>query len=209
MKKYLAYILGLIVLSLILIGSFYKYKENKALSGNQYETGGSQIYKSNGSTFQKYWNEDFGISFSYKIDPEGYALIEQTPSALDSNKDIEKSISLFYKNEYEEYKKSSVPRELPRSISIRIFKNAKNLSAQEWINNNSAVANYRPSGIRPESVSFGGVSGVRYSASGLYQNEVVVLNNNYKIYIFAVEYDSPNEPIRNDFQNLLNSLVMF
>lgn len=207
MSKQFLLIFLLIIVAGFILGGFYFYKDNFGSQQNNYETDGNQKYTQNGITYQKYWNADMGVSFAYRTDPNGYTLTEGDISEVDSDT-LEKILILMNTEEYKEMKESDIPREGPPVISMMIFKNPENRSVRQWLENNASVANYQPE-TQVTDVEFGGVEGVRYATDGLYQTDVVVMRNNYKIYVISGGYLDPNDVIRKDFTDFLNTLGFF
>jgi hypothetical protein len=171
------------------------------------EGSGNQTFVENGVTYQRYRNSDLGLSFAYKISPDGYTLIEENVSNV-SDSSLEKYFTLFNTKQYQEFKSAKEAHDGPPVISVMIFKNPENMHADVWLKEHAFVANYRE-GSRLDKIDLGGSSGVTYHADGLYQNEVIVLENNYKIYLFSGAYNAPSDQIFGDFYHLMDGVILF
>ncbi len=172
------------------------------------ESDGNQTYTDNGITYQRYWNADLGLSFAYRIEPDGYTFLEQPTGELAGDADLEKNFLIVNTAEYAELLKSDIPREGPPAISVMVFKNEEGIPAEEWITEHDSVSNFRED-FELTDVTMGGVSGVRYMADGLYQFDIVVLQNNFRIYIIAGAFSAPNDAVRTDFLALLETVELF
>ena len=196
------------VLVIILVASgIYWYVESRQVP-NIFETDGNQVYVENGIKYKRYWNPDLGLTFGYRLEPNGYTLIEKDIKELQNNSVI-KYLMLFNTAEHEELLSATEPRDGPPIISIMILKNPDNLEVFTWLKDNGFITNYREGETVLQPVELGGAKGVRYKADGLYQDDVVVLNNNYSIYVFTGSYNSPEDVIRKDFLAFLQTINLF
>lgn len=172
------------------------------------EANGNQTFTKDGAEFQRYFNADSGLSFAYRINPDGYTLIEHSPGEEVIDPTLEKHMTLFDIDEYQEALSATEPREGPPGITIMVFGNTEGLSAEKWLSEHARVANFME-GTEFETVSIGGAEGVRFLADGLYQNDVVILDNNSNIYLFSGAFNSPEDQIREDYIEFLNTVSLF
>ncbi len=175
--------------------------------GDNFEQGANKTYTEDGSTFQRYWNADLGISFAYKINPDGYNLIEEDVKKV-NDKTLEKFFAIVNKKDYEELQNSTIPREGPPQITLLIFKNSENKHVDSWLKDHGFTVNYSAN-TKLDKVDLGGTSGVRYKAEGLYQDDVLVLENNYHIYVFTGSYNALTDRIHQDFLDFLKTVNLF
>ncbi len=171
------------------------------------EGDGLGVYMNGNNKMKRFRSADLGISFDYLLSPDGYEFIEenieQTPG-----KALEKAYILISTKENQELNNPAVSQEVPPAIYFMIFKNTENLNSLEWIKKHQQVANYNPT-IFTNEVSVGGANGVRYSSFDLYQNDILVIENNGRIYIIIGTYDSSEDKIRKDFLSLINTVIFF
>lgn len=184
-----------VVVALVVVGAGF-YFFNNAQAPVIPETGEK-------AAMLPYKNEAFGLSFEY---PSTLYMLERsdvgTPEAP--------QLALFLAENTEENRdvlegKSTEPREGPTGIAVTVFPNKENLSASDWVKNdtNWTVAN---SGATPVVVN--GNEGVSYTWSGLYEGRTVVLTKGDKAYVFSVTWLTPEDQIIKDFEMVLNSTVI-
>lgn len=182
--------------------TFQPEKNNEQnIEPNNYEQGGQEAYEQGGVTTQKYRNADMGLSFEYRVEPDGYTLIEQKEY---------NSLALMPTETYEFILGMSGGTEWPPGISITIHENTDNLFPATWTKTHTRESNYDPAwSWSLREVTVGGVPAVIYERDGLYAATVVVVSNNFKIYVIDGSYYSPEDEIRKDFEKFLESLLFF
>lgn len=172
------------------------------------EGSGNEQYEDQGVTWQKYRNSDLGISFEYKKEPNGYTLLEEEAD-LKVKPGIVNIITLMNTKEYTEMMSSNIPRESPPGISIMILDNPENLSAKSWAEDRKQISLFDSKLTTLVEKNIGGAPAVIYKADGLYQNDMIVVNNNFKIYVISGGYNAPTDTIRKDFEKLVESILIF
>lgn len=176
------------------------------------ENGGNEEYQENGQTFQKYRNADLGLSFTYRKFPNGYTLIEKDGVVYNDQStgvDVEKVYILMDTEEYNEFASSTIPREGPPTIAVTVMKNPNSLSLENWVKTQTQWSLYNLGDKVLTSREVGGARALGYTADGLYPNDMIVVENNSRIYIISGAYINPNDPIREDFQTFVKSLLFF
>lgn len=152
-----------------------------------------------------YTSEVHGLTFKY---PKTYFLEEQEVG------NGERSHYVIILTEDTEENKAvregrAPGREGPVSVSIDIYQNdLDRLSAENWIKTTSD-SNYKmsPDGVlTPYSVS--GLPGYIYRWSGLYEAVAVAVSNDRFIYAFTSTYITPEDPIREVFDKVVESSVI-
>ncbi len=169
---------------------------------------GNDSYSENGAVMQRFRNEEFGIGFSYREKPDGYTLIE-LPQARGDGSELLAAYTIVNTEAYASFATTTEPREGPPAIVIQVYENPMNQLVEEWLEANSALANYhlKSSSVRKEEI--GGAPAVRYSFDGLYQNEAIVVAHQGFIFVFSGAFDSFEDPIRQDFLSLVSALTFF
>lgn len=173
------------------------------------ETDEVQIMR-NGETWERYRNDDLGLRFEYRSEPDGYMVIErdeQNDTAGYEN--VVKYIVVSNKREYEEMMASESPREGPTAITITIVKNTENLSVGEWIQAEPRLSNIDLAMTPIMDVDHEAVPSVRYTINGLYSADVIVSSNNGRIYMFSGAYGSEDSAIRLDFLEMLDYVSLY
>lgn len=180
---------------LLLVGSFYAFN--------------SYIYnekQADPAVFETYVNEEFGLSFEYRTEPDGYVLIPQNTATFEDGSILR--IILVNKKEYEEIIATDVPREGPPSITFSVFENLEDSTPHEWVEANSTVSNIQLIRGDMEEIDFNGTPTVRYTTDGLYQNDNIVASNDGRIFLITGSYDNPESVVRYDFLEILNSVSL-
>lgn len=162
----------------------------------------SQVAPSSLATrYDVYLANDKGLRFIY---PEGYTidseLFYRSPApdaALQHSWDLwQEGDYLAFGGRYQEEPDGS---EMPPHISIEIFPNPENRPLQDWLELATA----------PGTVTtVAGQGAIAYTATGLYESDVVLLNHpDGSVVQLKVEYSDAADPMRQDFQTLVDSLV--
>jgi hypothetical protein len=148
------------------------------------------------------WFEKFGVRF---IEPENYFLIEKaTPSGERLHttvilaEDTTENRALFAGER--------PGTEGPPTVTIGIFQNDLDKYTTEGFIEGTNFSNFKLSDGKLTETTLGGESAFRYHATGLYENENVVIARANFVYMFTVSYNSPTDPIVSDFERLLESV---
>lgn len=190
--------IGIIVLAfLIVLGGIY-YFTTRSVNAPLGETPGGPQGGSEQVGMETYKTTS-GLSFTY---PDTYVAI--TPEMLELS--AFETVTLFDKDDYEELKNSTEPREGPTSINLQIFNNPEGQSAGTWVLENSSQANYSESMGRLQPRSVVGRDAVAYRFTGLYEGDATVFTAGGKMYLFTVTWLGTNDPIRDDFEKILSSI---
>lgn len=171
-----------------------------------------ETFDRDGETFSRYRNDDLGLRFEYRTEPDGYLLVDQSMQEVPSEELVE-FVSLFNEEEYREVFASDVPREGPPGITFMVFGNPEGYTAREWVEENQMMSNYRPDGGLPstelEEIEFSGNPAVRYTYDGLYTNDTIVAHNNGRIYFISGSYFDEESDIRQDFLEMLEHIQLY
>jgi len=169
-----------------------------------------EAFMRNGETWSRYRNDDLGIRFEYRVDPNGYVLIDQRDNYRGyDNSALVEAVSLFDKKEYAELLASTEPREGPPSITVLVFDNPSRHEPLEWVEANRLFSNIALATSEIKTIQFSGNTAVRYTADGLYTNDIIVAENNGRIYLISGSYSEEDSPIRRDFINMLQYFSLY
>jgi len=94
----------------------------------------------------------------------------------------------------------------PPTISIIVLDNSTGLTLENWIRG-SAFSNFNLGGEVLASTTIGGEPALAYHYSGLYENDAVAVLHGTKIYFFSVGWLTEGDEIREDFRDILKSVV--
>lgn len=97
-------------------------------------------------------------------------------------------------------------REGPPTITFDIYQNnLDNQTVEQWIRNTSE-SNFKMGPMTLASTTVATAPALEFTWSGLYEGNTVVFAHNDHIIAAAVAYLTPNDPIRTDFRNILQSI---
>lgn len=95
--------------------------------------------------------------------------------------------------------------ELPSAIMVDIYQNdLDKQTAEQWVKNTSD-SNFKLGTGNLATTTIGGLAGVIYNWSGLYEADAVVLANEKYVYMFTGTYIAREDTIRGDFAALVSS----
>lgn len=148
-----------------------------------------------------YVSNKHGLSFNY---PKNYFV------ALEKNTDGEREQHTVMLAEdtpavRELFSNPGFATEFPPTITIRIFQNnLDNYTLQSFVEGTS-FSNFKLSdGIKTET-TIGGEKAWRYRATGLYENNNVVVARPEYVYMFTAFFNSPDDQILKDFDAVLKT----
>ncbi len=165
-------------------------------------TGSSPVPTRTTTSVATYASPDYGVSFSY---PSRYFVAQRDMGTLERG---HYNVSLFQDTSFNRDLVAGKVQgtEGPISLSVDIYQNnLDNLTPEQWMVERSE-SNYtlgRGTFVR-ESV--GGVPGVAYTWSGLYNGRTVVVAKGEYLYSFTATYDSLTDITLADFPMLLQSV---
>ncbi len=171
------------------------------------ETDHEQISR-DGESWTRYRNDDLGLRFEYRVEPDGFTLVEQDESVTGHAALVE-HVTLVRTDEYIELLTSSVPREGPPAITVMVFDNPSALTPREWATENPNVSNSTRTLSAMREVSFSGVPAVRYTSDGLYATDTIIAANNGRIYLIAGSYIDEASTLRADFLAMLEYVSLY
>lgn len=96
------------------------------------------------------------------------------------------------------------PREGPTTITIDIYANPNQLTAQQWIEQDTT---WTLSDQRLTPITVAGQSGLAYTWSGLYEGKSTVVTSGPNTYVISVTWLTPTDRILQDYQTVLASLA--
>ena len=146
-----------------------------------------------------YASETYGISFSYSAK---YLVVETDPV---SGERIQHFIMLIEDTpENRALLAGEAPgREGPPVITIGIYQNnLDNYTAESFIKDTS-FSNFKLSDGTQTPQTVGGLEGLAYHATGLYENDNIVVARPDLVYMLTVNYLTPTDTIISDFESVL------
>lgn len=193
MKKPTYIVVGLIVATLVIGGSYYS-EVNKNKTGEDESTTNQKV------TYSK---NEIGLQFDYRSGPTGYVLEERGPTDLGTG--LVRTILL--KTTANTLQAPPANSEGYPVINISVFEIAKKQSARFWADRNTQYSNINLRQGKISEAVVGGANAIRYMTDGLYSSEAVVVSSGDNIYVITGQFVDENSDIRKDFAPLLNSIT--
>lgn len=180
----------------LLLGGIFFLANRYFYNGKQSEGNVEQIVTHIDSTT--------GFSFSYRVEPDGYVLLEPPPG-LDQT--YVKAYVLTLKKDLEFMQTQPEASEGPPVIAINMFRNPQHLDPHAWALAHPEYSN--TSLLRGEirDVLLSGAPAVRYLSDGLYVSDTVVATHGEFAYVVFGGYLDEYSLIRRDFEPLLTSFL--
>lgn len=150
-----------------------------------------------------YTSEPYGITFSY---PENYFVAheitiggERAQHAIMLAEDTPANRQFF----------SNPPAgtEAPPTVTITLFQNDLDQYTTKTFVENTNFSNFKLSDGKSHDVTIGGEPGVRYRATGLYENENAVVARSSYVYMFTAFFNAPTDSTLVAFETILNSVA--
>jgi hypothetical protein len=159
-----------------------------------------------GADWASYTNGEFKFQIEYRTQPDGYVLQEPEISRF-ASPSPRKALVLMQAKDFDELMQSTEPRDGPPAISIAVYSNEAEVSAEEWVRSQVTVSGFHAeeAALAPETV--GGIEAVRYSADGLYQSDTVAISHGGYLFLLSGTYLEPESVIRSDFNRILETFV--
>jgi len=156
----------------------------------------------NNNTYPNYSNEVLGIEFAYRAGPDGYVIQEYASSR--PTEDLLSTIVLMRTEDAE--RPMPVGGEGPATITIQVLKNLKKQQSEAWANTNNIYSNINLKTGEVSEYVLGGANAIRYSATGLYESDNVVVAHGENVYVLSGNYMDAESDLRKDFTPLLESV---
>ncbi len=156
--------------------------------------------------WKTYESEKLGLRFSY---PQYYFL--EAEEAENANRNYAHVTLMEDTEENRLVREGKAPgREGPTTITVSVFQNdLDKQSPADWVRGMS-YSNFKLSnGGMLASTTIGGLDGVTYRWSGLYEANAIVLGNERYIYMLTVTYLTPEDRIVEDFGRILPTIKFY
>lgn len=152
-------------------------------------------------------HEASGFGFSYPKGTGGYVLETSSGGDLIDDQSFVTGYELSAAAEAAALADApDVPREGPPTIQIMIYANAEGLSPAAWVATNPEASNIALALSEPTEAVVSGEAAVRYQIDGLYRSDVVVMARGEYVVLLTGAYLDAESEIRNDFQELVESV---
>lgn len=156
----------------------------------------------NNNTYPNYSNEVLGIEFTYRAGPDGYVIQEHL-----SPKETEDLLGIIVVMRTEDAeRKMPIGGEGPATITIQVLKNLKKQKPAVWADANNIYSNINLKTGEVSEYVVGGANAIRYSATGLYESDNVVVAHGENVYVITENYMDAESVLRKDLTPLLESV---
>lgn len=149
-----------------------------------------------------YKSEELGLQFSYPekyfIAYESSATGERSQHAIVLAEDTPENRALF--------SDPNSATEGPPTITITLFQNNLDNYTTRGFVEGTNFSNFKLSDGNTTEVIVGEETGLRYRATGLYENENVVVARPAYVYMFTAFFNSPTDQILIDFEEILGTV---
>jgi hypothetical protein len=147
---------------------------------------------------ETYSSPEYGIEFRY---PSSYQLEERdAPGSAQRRHHI---VTLLRKEDLPPPQGG----EGPPAITVEMFQNdLDDQTTEDWIRNSSS-SNFKLSLGQLASTTVAGQSALSYTWDGLYRGETIAIARPAYVYALSVTYRELSDPIREDFADILRTVV--
>ncbi|NCN11994.1 hypothetical protein GW937_01595 [Candidatus Kaiserbacteria bacterium] len=152
-----------------------------------------------------YTDETTGLTFVYRKSPDGY-LREGDEYKISTDPNFVTGVALTTKKGALELLLSDVPRELPPSIKLRVYKNSEEQSPLEWAKANAVESNYALALFEPAEISVGKREAVGFTADGLYMAKIYIVAFGENILTITGEYLEEDSMAYRDIEQIVNTV---
>ncbi|MDZ4227241.1 MAG: hypothetical protein U1D26_02060, partial [Patescibacteria group bacterium] len=149
-----------------------------------------------------YHSDEYGLSFSY---PSGYFVVYES-SATGEREQHAIVLAEDTPENREIFSDPQSATEGPPTITITLFQNDLDNYTTLGFVEGTNFSNFKLSDGNTTEVSVGGETGLKYGATGLYENDNVVVALPSYVYMFTAFYNTPSDRIRADFEDVLRSV---
>lgn len=153
-----------------------------------------------------YANPEVGISFKYRKSPDGYQR-EGEDHLFSSDPSFITGVALTLTKEALALLESDVPRELPPTISLRVYANPEKLTPLAWTKANPIESNYELAMAEPVEISVATKEAVGFTADGLYATDTYVVSYDNYILVVAGQYIDTESTIYTDLEQLVSTIT--
>lgn len=198
-------ILTIVIAAAVLIGlTLFSMREK--LSPTSFPSSapvGNEGSADNPSQGTRVYESDFyNLRFAY---PDSYFLIERDVGTPETPQRAIILAENTQENRDVLEGRGDEPREGPTAITIDIYENPQELSAQDWVHS-STTWTLSDQILKPVNVS--GHEGVAYHWSGLYEGTSTIISAGKYMYVASVTSLSAEDQMIQDYEALLGSLQL-
>tara|TARA_B100000508_G_scaffold105538_1_gene83719 strand:- start:6424 stop:7023 length:600 start_codon:yes stop_codon:yes gene_type:complete len=155
---------------------------------------------------------DLDLAFTYPSGESAYTLIEPP---LEQPGFIQGVFLLMPTPEYIDYQNGKGSP--PTSVSVFVLEQPSDdnkeggriARLQRWAESNSQFSSFAAISSEPEVVELDGVKALRYNTSGVYDQEVYLVQYSGRIYVFTGQYENEEDAIRSMFTEFMSKVSFY
>lgn len=150
-----------------------------------------------------YSSSEYGLSFSH---PPNYAVLENTLTGERLQHSIVLVEDMPENREFFFDPDPNKVTEGPPTITVTVFQNnLDKYTLQDFVEGTN-FSNFKLSDGNKTEIIIGSRPAWRYRATGLYENDNVVVVRSEYVYMFTVFFNSPDDQIHKDFESILKTV---
>ena len=160
--------------------------------------------------------EEYDFAFEYPSGVAGFALIE--PPVATTSQSLKKAYLLFEYSQYLTYQNAEQDRQPPPAVSVFVFALPEKAETEtrsraerlmQWVNENPQYTSFNKKVGEMTEVDLDGVTAIKYSTEGFYQQEFHIASHSGNVYVFAGQYVNPDDANVTMYANLIHSLTFY
>lgn len=165
---------------------------------------------------------DLNISFTFPGGEAGYAFVEPVIATTSTSGPVAVFI-MMESSRYDAYRASGEVGDAPPSMTLFVFpeppeevvatgtpRKSRMERLREWATANTALTSYTEAVSTPVEVEIDGTNALRYTAQGTYTEDIYIMFNKNRYYLFTGQYEGESDATRKAvFEKLMSSVTVF
>jgi hypothetical protein len=159
---------------------------------------------------------EYDFAFEYLSGVEGFALVE--PLVATTSQSLKKAYLMFEYSRHMKYQSAEAGSQIPPAVSVFVFslpeKTAEETGSRserllQWINENPQYTSFDKKVGEMTEVKIDGVSAIKYSTAGFYNQDFYIVSYSGNAYVFANQYEDVDDTNVAMFNDLINSVTFY
>jgi hypothetical protein len=160
--------------------------------------------------------DEYDFAFKYPSGVEGFALVE--PPVATTSQSLKKAYLMFEYSQYIEYQSTEEGEQTPPAVSVFVFvlpektetdTRSRFQRLMQWVNENPQYTSFNKKVGEMTEVEIDGASAIKYSTEGFYNQDFHIVGYSGNAYIFAGQYENPDDANVMMYNNLINSVTFY
>ena len=149
-------------------------------------------------------DDEHGLTFTYKVGADGYYMEEEDRLDEGEVTTFQRAYRLYSQAARDDQASESQP-----ALIISIFTDPATLDPASWGSGMREILNFEQRLTDPEPITIGEYEAVTFTGDGLYAQDVYVLPQNDRLYVFQAEWIDGESAERSDMIDLLQTVTFF